>query len=92
MQLRFLCLIEMRTAQQRQKSTLGCGGSLTVPVTWNSSNSEILTRRIPPHQIPERRQDQLGLRFDFAVGVAPLCIALMETNELPLQEAYVEGR
>ncbi len=46
---------------------------------------------VPADEIPERRQDEHGLRFDLAQGYLSLGVAIAEAETMALQERLFEG-
>lgn len=51
---------------------------------------EIGARRIPAHQIPQRRQDQHRLRFDRTAGVASSGVALVKGDHPAVEKGKLE--
>lgn len=53
--------------------------------------AEAVAARVPGDEIPERRQDQHGLRLDRAEGARALAVAIAETQELAVEERRLKG-
>jgi hypothetical protein len=52
--------------------------------------TEILTAGIPGHKIPERRQDEHGLWFDFSDRFKAFGVTVTEPQMQPLQKCRFE--